>query len=147
MSPKQLKELLSEIKSSVPGINAAFPVVDDSQLATKIENKSTFDNIMLIGVLPQYGRNGVNVDSSKRDLAGMLLIVEKTDYSDLSDDDFIDLYERTFVVAEAVEKHLLNNASEGCYSTLSFLDVNSIIIRPVWKKAGCNGYSLEFDTM
>lgn len=147
MSPKQLRELLAELKTAIPGINSIIPVVDDSQLATKIENKSTADNIILVGVLPQYGRSGSNADRSKRDMAGMLLIVEKTDYSDFTDEAFIELYERTFLVADAVEKYLLTKASEGCYNLLSFLDVNSLIIRPVWKKAGCNGYSLEFDTL
>lgn len=147
MSPKQFKELLAELKAAVGAINSTMTVVDDSQLATRMQNKSTLDNIILVGVLPEYGHSGANVDSYKQNMTGQLLIVEKTDYSDLDDDQFIDLFERCYQAAEEVKKKLLALASTGCYPMLMMLDINSLDIYPVWKKAECNGYSIDLQTL
>ncbi len=145
MSPQTFNNLLLEIENSISEINNSFLVVDDSQMATRIENKSTDNNIMLIGVLPNYGNSGRNVDSYREVLTGQILVVEKTDYSDLSEDDFTAVFERTYLAAKKVIDILVEKAGNGC-SPLSYLDVNSLEMFPVWKKAQCNGFSIEFQT-
>lgn len=145
MSPLQLKALLEEIKNAIPGINKSWTVVDDSQLSKKISDCDDEDNMLLVGVLPNYGTTGANADSYRDTTQSMIMVLEKTDYSDLDDDEFIDLFERTFQVARAVRNYILEISSEGCNSALRNIFVDSLTIEPIWKKADCNGWSINFD--
>ena len=75
MSPKQLNELLQEIKGELAEINAAWLVVDDSQLTRTIGERSQDDNMFLVGVMPNYGTRGFNADAHRETVAGMILIL------------------------------------------------------------------------
>lgn len=143
MSPKEYYELIQEIKSSVEGIGRAWLVVDDSQLGNTLEAKSKEDNAFLIGVLPSYGASG-DYDAIRETLLSQLLVVEKVDYSELTEEDFVQVFERTYRLALMVRDFLIQKLGSGCYSYVGFLDIDDLEIVPVWKKSQCNGWSIEF---
>lgn len=144
MSPKQLNEFIQEVKAQVEGINSAWVVVDDSQLGNTLEKKSKDSNAYLVGVLPSYGSR-VYSGSMRQTTISQLLIVEKTDYSELSQDDFIDIFERTYQLANEVIKIITNMAESGCYPQFYHLDLDNINMSPVWKKSQCNGWAIDLD--
>lgn len=145
MSPLELYELLQELKAEIPEINSAWIVVDDSQLIKNLGEKSRDDTLFLVGILPSYGTNGNSADAYKDTAVSQLMILDKTDYGDLKDDDLVALFERTYQVAKAVKLALLRIATEECRIYLSGLEVNSLDLDPVWKKAECNGWSLDLE--
>lgn len=144
MSPKELREFLFEIKTKIEGINKTWLVVDDSQLGNSLEQRAVSDNAYLVGVLPSYDARIRNADSIKDSIISQILILEKTDYSELSEDDFIDVFERTYQIAKAVKQELLAKVGTGCFSSGVLMDITEINIVPIWKKSQCNGWSIDF---
>ena len=145
MSPLQFKQLLENIKNQIPEINKSWVVVDDSQLTSTLGEVEREDNILLVGVLPNYGTRGANADSYGDTTYGLIFVLEKTDYSELTYDEFIDLFERTYQTTKKVRNLMLYFAVNSCSSFLRNIYVDSLGISPEWKKAGCNGWSLEFE--
>lgn len=145
MSPQQFNTLLENLKSKVSEINSAWLVVDDSQLVKTLGEKYSEDNMFLVGVLPNYGTSGSNADSWKNTTQGMIMVLEKTDYSDLDQAQFIDVFERTFQAAKKIREAMLILATEGCSGFLRDIYVDSIRLEPEWKKADCNGWNISFD--
>lgn len=145
MSPNELRELLAEMKAEVPEINSAWGVIDDTHLGKTLESKSKDDNIFLVGVLPSYGSEGTSADNVKQNTACQFLILEKTSYSELTSDQFWEVFEKTYQAVEKIKKIILRKASEECLPYLYNIDVNSINIDPVRHKAECNGYSIDFE--
>ncbi len=145
MSPSQLNVLIQQLKETDPAINAAWMVVDDSQLTKNLAERGAYENMFLVAVLPNYGTTGTNADNYRTTTQGMLMILEKTDYSELSQEELIAVFERTFVVAERLRNSLLEQATTGCAHFLRNMFVDSLQLEPLWKKADCNGWSLTFD--
>lgn len=145
MSPKEFREFLHETKTAINGINKAWLVVDDSQLGNTLEQSLQSDNAYMVGVLPSYGSKGRSIDAVQGTMVSQIFIVEKTDYSDLTDDDFIDVFERTYQLAIAVRDRLVEVLASGCYAGNGNLDLDNLEIVPVWKKSQCNGWSIYFN--
>ncbi|VDH05861.1 hypothetical protein [Bergeyella zoohelcum] len=144
MSPKELREFIHELKTEIKGINRAWLVIDDSQLVNTLEQREKVDNAYIIGVLPSYGTRVKHNDAYKRTLISQILILEKTDYSELTEDEFIDVFERTYQLAKKVADKLVEKISENCFSPELMLEIDDLNIVPVWKKGQCNGWSVEF---
>lgn len=145
MSPFELRELLVEIKNQFPEINKTFGVVDDSMLANKTSILKKEDNIILVGVLPNYSTSGKNSDNYVETPVTQLLFLEKSDYSDMTDDQFWELFQRTYTIMKKVKNWLIEKIEDGCFESIRFLDLNSLDGSAVWKKAECNGYSLDIE--
>lgn len=145
MSPKQLYELIQELKSEVVGINSAWVVVDDSQLGNTLEQKTKEDGAYLVAVLPSYG-SVAHSGSIRETTISQLLIVEKTDYSDLSQNEFIDIFERTYQLTKRVKEILVEKVESGCYPQMFHLDLSNLNMSPIWKKSQCNGWVLDWDS-
>lgn len=145
MSPFELRELLIEIKTTIASINKSIPVVDDSMLANSINKLEKSDNMILVGVLPSYGSDGQNVDNVRTTVVTQLMVLEKCDYSDLTEDEFWELYERTYQTMQSVKDMIVQKVSEDCPSYLINIDVNSLDIDPVWGKAECCGWAMDLD--
>ena len=143
MSPQQLNNLLQQLKSEFVEINSAWVVIDDSQLIKGLAEKVHEDNMFLVGVLPSYGTSGNSPDAYKDTAVSQIMILEKTGYSELEDNDLIDLFERTYQVAKRVKESIIAKSTEDCNSLLFNLEINSLAMDPVWKKAECNGWSLD----
>lgn len=145
MSPFELREMLVELKAKTPGINKILPVVDDSMLANKVGNLTKSDNMILVGVLPSYGSNGQNVDNVRTVPITQLMILEKCDYSGLTEDKFWELYERTYQTMQSIKDEIVQMVSEDCPGYLVNIDVNSMNIDPVWGKVECCGWTMDLE--
>lgn len=144
MTPKEFREFIQETKTEIDGINSAWIVVDDSQLGQSLEQRSKDDNAYLIGVLPSYEAQVRNSDNVKDAIISQILVLEKTDYSELTEDEFIDVFERTYQIAKSVAERLQNKLDGGCFFAGSMLLLEDLEIIPIWKKSQCNGWSINF---
>ncbi len=145
MSPFELRELLAEIKTGTTGINKSFPVVDDSMLANKVSEIGNDDNMILVGVLPSYGSAGQNVDNVRTVPVTQLMILEKCDYSGLTEDQFWEVYERTFQTMQRVKDLLVEKVSDDCPTYLMNINVNSLDMNPVWGYVECCGWTMDLE--
>lgn len=144
MTPKEFREFIQETKTEIEGINRAWIVVDDSQLGQSLEQRSKEDNAYLIGVLPSYEAQVRNSDNVKSAIISQILVLEKTDYSELTEDEFIDVFERTYQIAKSVAERLQNKLDGGCFFGGSMPLLEELEIIPIWKKSQCNGWSINF---
>jgi hypothetical protein len=144
MTPLELKELLSEIKSGIPEIKRTISLIDDSDLSDFTENLVSSE-MALIGVIPSYGHRG-KIGAYRTVPVFQLDIIEKTDYSAIDNDQYVQLYERTLKIMFQVRDFLLEKVEEGCYPMLSNIDVTSLEIDPIKKKSQCNGWSMDILT-
>lgn len=147
MSPIEFRELLTEIKAEIPEIKTIIPVINDSQLVNSLEKIRKEQNLILVGVLPSHGTTGSNTDNVKPTTVGQIIILEKCDYSSMTQDEFWLVFERCYQAVTGVREILIRKAMEDCLPYLTGLDVNSLNIDPEWKKGECNGYSFAFDIM
>lgn len=144
MTPLQLKEMLSEIRSEIPEIKNTICLIDDSDLSDFAGDLET-NKMVLVGVIPSYEHLG-NIGSFKTLPIFQLDIIEKTDYSAINNDEFVALYERTLKVLFKVRDFVLEKIEDGCYPILSNIDVASMTIDPIKKKSQCNGWSMDILT-
>jgi hypothetical protein len=141
MTPIELKEMLSEIKSEIPEITSTICLIDDSDLSD-FAGDLTPNNMALVGVIPSYEHLG-KIGAFKTLPIFQLDIIEKTDYSAINNDEFVALYERTLKVLFKVRDFVLEKIEDGCYPMLSNIDVTSMTIDPIKKKSQCNGWSMD----
>lgn len=144
MTPLELKEMLSEIKSEIPEIKRTISLIDDSDLSEFASDMITSE-MALVGVIPSYEHVG-KIGAFKTLPIFQLDIVEKTDYSAINNDEFVALYERTLKIMFKVRDFVLEKIEDGCYPMLSNIDVTSMTIDPIKKKAQCNGWSMDILT-
>jgi len=138
------KDYLKEIQDDCPEINKNKLVVDDSQLTNYLGSHKRADNIMLIGVLPEFGANATNPDNFLLRGSTLLMVLEKTNYSNENYDSYFQIFENTYIVAEKIVKKLLSDATRGC-TYLRYLQPQSIQVVPVWNKSECEGWSIQFN--
>ena len=144
MTPVQLNNFLEEVKNSFDEITDTNFVYDDSELVDTMAELNYSSKQILIGVLPEHSHSG-RLDSVKMNNICQFLILEKVDYSDFPRIKKVELYERTLNTAQKLRDYILNKISESCTSIFDNIEVNTINIVPVGKKADGNGYSLEFE--
>lgn len=122
-------------------------VVDDSELSQILKERVSDDNTFLIAIVPEFNMKGEE-DQAKWENILQFFILDKTSYSDNDRDAYLDIFVTTQVKAKAFVDKLLEDKSnhEGMFcGFLSWLDENSIRFYPVWKKDGCNGWSVEIN--
>jgi hypothetical protein len=146
----RLREFLVEVKATIPGINYTQIVIDDSELVKHIEARKTSENTFLFAVMPQFGINGTE-DQIKWNNQLMFLFLDKsTDKNFTNHDAYIDMFGNTQAVAKAFVNYILEQKSgdngELC-GLVNELKENSIVVYPVWRKAGCNGWQVEIDLL
>src|SRR5690606_4290564 len=71
-------------------------------------------------------------------------VLKKTDYSHYNHDEFLEIFEETFNQCQDIVKKMLEDASQGC-QVIRYLKPESIVITPVWGKASCNGWVINFN--
>lgn len=122
-------------------------VVDDSELSKILKERVPEDNTFLIAIVPQFIMKGAE-DQAKWENVLMFFILDKTDYSEHDRDSYLNIFVQTQAKAQAFVEKLLEDKSnqDGMFcGFLSWLDENSIAVNPVWKKDGCNGWSVEIN--
>lgn len=122
-------------------------IVDDSELSKILEERVEEDNTFLISVVPSFYMKGEE-DKAKWENVLMFFILDKTDYSEHDRDGYLNIFVKTQAKAQAFVEKLLEDKTnlDGMFcGFLSWLDENSIVVNPVWKKNGCNGWSIEIN--
>lgn len=146
----RLREFLLEAKAAVANINFTQIVVDDSELTKFLQERKTADNNFLIAILPQFGITGTQ-DSIKWDNQLMFMVLRKGADKDFKNhDEYMNEFALTqtvvgnFVRYIIAQKMLYNGELCGLMSDLK---ESSIVISPVWKKTGCNGWQIQIDLL
>tara|TARA_R110002111_G_scaffold86088_5_gene134947 strand:- start:320 stop:769 length:450 start_codon:yes stop_codon:yes gene_type:complete len=137
------KDYLIGLQAVIPGINRNRMVIDKSQLTDFLNAHSSLDNLLLIGVLPDFRGKGSTAEDFKLENTMQLMVLKKTTYSEHNYDEFYQIFEDTWITVEDVLKQILAD-SLSC-SELRFLNVQSIQIQPVWNESACNGWKIMFN--
>ena len=127
--------------------NYADMIIDDSELSKLLKERVQDDNTFLIAVLPDYGMKG-REDNAKWQNILQFFILDKTDYSEHDRDSFLNIFATTQYKASRFVYQLLEDKSnnDGVFcGFLSWLDESSISVTPVWKKEGCNGWTVTIN--
>lgn len=122
-------------------------IIDDSELSKVLEERVSEDNTFLISVMPEFGIKGTE-DNCKWENILQFFILDKTDYSEHDRDSFRGIFVQTQAKTQAFVNKLLDDKSnlDGMFcGFLSWLKEDSIIVSPVWKKQGCNGWMIEIN--
>lgn len=145
-TPNDLRAFLAVCKAQIPAINYVLPVIDDSQLANDVGNVNKSQNLLLYGVLPDYGGTSGEEDGLMMDNGLDFLVLKKVQYNDITHDDFIDVMQETLMAARELVKLVYEekNNPNTC-PQFYYLREGTEQITPVWAKAGCNGYMVSFN--
>lgn len=143
-----LRSYSERLKEAIASINFKEVVVDDSQLVKMLGDRSADDKHMLFMIIPDFSNQGRNVDDLQKKADTIIMVLQKTDYSDITHAGFLDIMQETLVSANAIEDKMIADKNDysptGC-QYMKQLDVSSINITPVWGYSGCNGWSIEFN--
>ena len=125
-------------------------VIDDSELSKILKEREEHHNTFLISVMPDYHLKG-SQDNAKWENVLQFFVLDKTHYSEHDRDSFRDIFVQTQQKALAFVKQLISdktNHKGSLCNFLTWLDEGSISVTPVWKKDGCNGWTItiNFDT-
>lgn len=138
----RIRELLVEAKDSIPQIKSVLLVVDESQIVEKMKKFTTDDNLLLMGVIPEYDYSQTkDIDNQKSSTHIAFLVLEKVNYRGFTEEVEINVWQRTLIAVNGLKSFLIGNVEEGCQD-LQGLDIASIRVEPVWKLAECNGWIL-----
>ena len=142
---QQFKDYMEEIQAQIPGINLNKLVTSEKQLSKYITELERDDNALMLGLMPNFGNNSPKSGDDFK-LRGFteLMIVEKTDFSELTDAEFVAQMDRIFEIASAVKDKLLVDHLSGECNLLRFLDPTSIQIVDVYNNSQCNGWTVIF---
>lgn len=125
-------------------LNYVDMVIDDTELSKVLKERTELDNAFLISVMPSFKMKGVE-DNLEWDNVMQFFILEKTDYSEHDRDSFRNIFVRTQNITKLVVEKLLDDKANYRCGFLAFLVEETISVDPVWKKDGCNGWTLQFN--
>jgi hypothetical protein len=146
ISITRLREFLAETKQEIDGINFAELVIDDSQFVSFLKERKETDNSMLFGVVPQYPLDGREDTYQWINQLQFFILVKRSNRD--SHDALMDNMETTRALTqEFVEYVILNSVGDSnlfCGLSNELL-AGSLLVHPVWNKAQCDGWAIEFD--
>lgn len=141
---KEYLAYLEGVKNSIDGINSLRIVTDDSQLNKFIQDHQKSDNLLMLVIMPNFGNNSPDSGDNYRDRAySEIMLLKKTDYSNLPYDKFIEDYDYIFSKMQLVKQRLLEDHMDGC-NPMRFLQPNSITTTDVYNRNQCNGWNMIF---
>lgn len=146
ISITRFREFLVETKQEMEGINFAEMVIDDSQFVSFLKERKESDNAMLFGVVPQYPLDG-REDMYQWINQLQFFILVKRSNRDSHDALMLNMETTRAIVQEFVEYVILNAVGESnffCGLSNELLS-GSLLVHPVWNKAQCDGWAIEFD--
>lgn len=141
ISPKKLKENIMEATAYIPAIKSREVVATDDEFVEFLKDHKEADNILLVAVLPAYGGFGEEDEAGTMSFMQFFLL-EKVDYKKLKGDDYIAVFERTLAAARDFLSGMFG-LGVGCQVDVLQYDFQ---IRPISRKAGCNGYEIQIDS-
>lgn len=143
IDPNTLKESLIEATQNVPAIKKRHVLVTDDEMVDFLGEHKAGDNILLLAVLPTYGGFG------EEDAAGAIsymqfFVLEKVDYKSFKNqDEYLAVFQRTLEAARQFLVEMFNINLLNCTQEQLQYDFQ---IRPVSRKAQCNGYEIQIDS-
>ncbi|MEC5156655.1 hypothetical protein [Chryseobacterium sp. MP_3.2] len=143
ISPTILKENILEATSNIPAIKRKEVLVTDDEMVELLGDHKDSQNILLIAVLPSYGGFG------QEDEAGMIsymqfFLLEKVDYKKFKNrDEYIAVFDRTLAAAKLFLTEMFGLELLNCSLEQLQYDFR---IRPISRKASCNGYEIQIDS-
>ena len=144
----RLKEFTVETKASIDSINSAHVVVTINGLNKIMRDHKKGDNILMIAIVPEHEPRGNDDSYLWANITGFYFL-EKTDYSDVNSEAYLDIFIRTQKVVKEFINKITTDKEGGKYCGLfSMLDINTIQVSPVEALSSCNGYfvALELKT-
>jgi hypothetical protein len=143
----QLKTLLQECQDEIPGINRNELVLDDSELTNFLKDFKVTDNCMLIGVMPQYTAKGQEDSIQFVNQLQFMILKKSADKDFKNQDDYLDMFQETQGLMVLFVEKLFGEKVEDLCGDFSNIVEQSISIYPTWRKAQCNGWTLEIDLL
>ncbi|EHO13811.1 hypothetical protein [Myroides odoratimimus] len=145
----RLKEFVAECKSDIQAIKATDIVVSTDEVAKLMKEHNEENNILMIAIVPEHDIKGKE-DSAMVDNGTIFYFLEKTDYSEVTQDGYLEVFERTQLVAkEFVEKILSDKEDNKFCGLFQHLADNVFQISPIKALSSCNGYfvNVSFKTV
>ena len=143
IDPNTLKESLIEATQNVPAIKKRHVVATDDEFVEFLSDHKTGDNLLLIAVLPAYGGFGEE-DASGAISYMQFFVLEKVDYKSMKNqDEYLAVFQRTLEAARQFLVEMFNINLLNCTQEQLQYDFQ---IRPVSRKAQCNGYEIQIDS-
>lgn len=134
------KNYVQSLDDAFPEINRNRIVVVKSQLTKFLNSHKKNQNLLLLGILPDFSGKGNDADSFKLNCITQFYVLKKTTFSEVDYDELNEIYDETYIVLEKIVKKMLQD-SLAC-SELRFLNTNSIKLEPVFNMDSCNGWKL-----
>lgn len=147
---KEFKQYLIELQNEIEGINLNKMVIDETQLTKYINDMYSDQNALLLGLLPNFGNN------NPRDADGLIwrgytefMIVEKTDYSTLTETELVDQYDRLYIIIDKIKDKIINDHTNDTCGFLRGLVPSGFQIVEIFNLAQCNGWTMtvSFDVL
>lgn len=140
----ELRTYVAEKKAQLAGVNKAFVVVEKGELVKFLSDLTRDDNQILVAVMPDARSKAKDEDNISMNNALAFLFLEKTEYSVINQDEWLDIFERTQVTALEFVKMIVDEISTGGCDFNRYLDPNNMSIEPESGLDSCNGWSVEF---
>lgn len=134
------KNYVQGLDDAVDEIKRNKIVVVKSQLTKFLNDHQSDDNLLLLGILPDFSGKGENADNFKLINITQFFVLKKTTFSEYDHDELMNIFEETYLAIEKILKKILND-SLSC-NELRFLNTNSIKLEPVFNMESCNGWKL-----
>jgi len=144
LTPFELQAFLAVCKQELEAINHVNCFIDDSQMVKGLDEVNEDDDLLLFGILPDYGGDSSVPDSLMMDNGLDFLILKKLEYRNLTHQEFVDVMQETLLAAREFVAFVHKRKNEAC-DQFHYLKEGSEQITPVWAKAGCNGYMVSFN--
>ena len=143
ISPQTLAEHIVESTADISEIKRREVLVTDDELVDLLNKHKETQNIMLVAVLPSYGGFGEEDNSGAISFMQFFLL-EKVDYQKFKNrDEYIAVFQRTLTATVAFLEAMFNLEIVNCSTEQLQYDYQ---IRPISRKAGCNGYEIQIDS-
>jgi hypothetical protein len=145
LSVNRLREFIAEAQASIPSINRAEMVVDDSELTKFLQEHKIAQNTFLVAVLPQFGTIGPE-DGIKMNNMLQFFILDKSTTKNLNHDQYLNMFASTQETTQQFLEMIFEAKSESDFCGIwAELRESGIEIAPVWRKADCNGWVISMD--
>ena len=144
----ELYEYTEELKAALPLVNKSHLVVNETEVVNYLSDMRENDNQMMLCVIPDAKSNAKDEDNINFNNALGFFFLEKTEYSNTKNAEWISVFARTQESVLAFVKKLVEDKTSGTCGFSRYLNVTNISIEPVTALASCNGWSVEvyFDT-
>lgn len=146
ISITRLREFLAETKTAINGINFSELVIDDSQFVKFLKDLELTKNCMLVGVVPQYPLEGAE-DAYRWINQLQFFIIKKRSRREDYDELMLNMEETRALTQQFIEYIITNTVGSAnlfCGLPNELLS-GSLLVHPVWDKAQCDGWAIEFD--